>query len=97
MTDTPKTGGFSLEYANEDNQTTARKLEIFDRFNLEIPPYLYAATATIECRLRVKQANGKIQFKVLMNRPDLIMEAAFADMSHRIEAETGLTPYRGVF
>lgn len=72
-------------------------LEIPKQITLGIPVFVGAAAAeSIIARLRVRVlANGEVNLGVRLDRPDLALAAAFADVREAVEANTGRPVWLG--
>lgn len=83
-------GGVQLEYVDKADETTSRKLKMFERFNIAIPVFQGSSAAyPVECRLKFRQANDALSFWYELVRPDRVFRQAVTDEIGAIKEKTG--------
>lgn len=73
----------------------AGDLTIPSRIELALSPYEGMDPYRVTARFRYRLANGTLRLGVVLDRPEDVLRAAFADVIAAVETETGLTVLHG--
>lgn len=84
-----QSGGVRLEFINDADEGTAKRMEIFSKFAIGLQVFRNGSPYLIEARLRYRQREGKLQFWYELIRPDVTLEAASKDLITQLREATG--------
>lgn len=85
-----QSGGFSIEFVDEEDHDTRATMKVFERFTLGIPVFDGSASAyPIEARLKYRETSGKLSFWYELIRADRVFKSAVADELTAIKEATG--------
>lgn len=85
-----QSGGASLEYVDEQDETTSTKMKFFERFYIGIPAFQGETSAyPIEARLKYRLEDGRLMFWFELIRLDRVFKQAIEDKIATVEKETG--------
>lgn len=87
-------GGVVLNYAEKVSQVTKTGV-MPEVMTLGIPVFFRGERFQVPVFIRYKLSQGKLSFALRMDRPDLIEDTAFADLTARIGADTSIEVYIG--
>jgi uncharacterized protein YfdQ (DUF2303 family) len=96
--------GFRLDNGDTNlafKETTGAKagqrgeLPIPGELTLLIPIYAGGEVPQVTARLRYRIDSGAVFFKVILNRPDRVLDAAFKTTVDAVAKQTSITPYNG--
>ena len=73
----------------------AGKLTIPTRLTLALTPFEGGEPYKVEARFRYRLANGTLKLGVILDRPDDVLRAAFADVVTKVEDDTSVTVFYG--
>lgn len=71
-----QSGTTELEYRDSEDADTVKKMAVFDRFDIGIPPLFGGASYRVSARLRYRIGSGKIAFWYELVRPDVTLQDA---------------------
>lgn len=85
-----QSGGASLEYVDEQDETTSTKMKFFERFYIGIPVFQGETSAyPVEARLKYRMEDGRLVFWFELIRLDRVFKQAVEDKITAIKKETG--------
>ena len=85
-----QSGGFSIEFTDEENNDTRTSMKVFERFTLGIPVFDGSTSAyPVEARLKYRENSGKLSFWYELIRPDRVFKTAVSDDLQKIKEATG--------
>lgn len=85
-----QSGGYSIEFVDEENNDTRETMKVFERFTIGIPVFDGSTNAyPIEARLKYREAGGKLNFWYELIRQDRVFKTAVADELTAIKENTG--------
>lgn len=91
-----QSGGFRLEYVDDEDKDTRTSLSVFERFILGLPVFDGSSSAyPIEARLKYRERDGKVSFWYELIRPDRVFKTAVAEEVSRINSATGFMMLNG--
>ena len=94
-----RNGAIDFEYTEQIEAGGGRrdeKLKVPDSFTIGVIPFGGADGVEVTARLRFRISDsGKLSFFFILNRPDKVLETAFASARATIETETGLPVHMG--
>jgi len=85
----------AYEETIEASAGKAGKLTIPTRLTLALTPFEGGEPYKVEARFRYRLANGTLKLGVILDRPDDILRAAFADVVKKVEDDTSITVFYG--
>jgi uncharacterized protein YfdQ (DUF2303 family) len=86
-----QSGGFSIEFIDEENHDTRSTMKVFERFTIGIPIFGRSSNAyPIEARLKYREKDGKLTFWYELIRPDRVFDAAVTDELNAVRERTGV-------
>jgi uncharacterized protein YfdQ (DUF2303 family) len=100
-----QSGGYSIEFVDEENHDTRATMKVFERFTIGIPVFDGSKNAyPVEARLKYREnegklsceKEGKLSFWYEIIRQDRIFKAAIADELLAIKNETGFPILYGI-
>ncbi len=75
-----QSGGFSIEFVDEEDHDTRATMKVFERFTLGIPVFDGSASAyPVEARMKYRESSGKLSFWYELIRADRVFKSAVAD------------------
>lgn len=86
---------FAYEETIEATAGKAGKLTIPTKLTLALTPFEGGEPYKVEARFRYRLANGTLKLGVVLDRPDDVLRAAFADVVKQVEDDTSLTVLYG--
>lgn len=91
-----QSGGFRLEYVDDEDKDTRTSLQVFERFTLGLPVFDGSASAyPLEARLKYRERDGKVTFWYELIRSDRVFKTAVAEELARIRDATGFLMLNG--
>jgi uncharacterized protein YfdQ (DUF2303 family) len=91
-----QSGGFRLEYVDDEDKDTRTSMEVFSRFSIGIPVFECSAAAyRIDARLKYRESGGKLSFWFELIRPDKAFRQAVDEEVAFIAAATELPIING--
>lgn len=84
-----QSGGVELVYVDQENDETLKKMKIFDRFAIGIPPFWNGPAYRIDARLRYRAKDGRVTFWYELIRTDLVVSDAVKDAIKVVTTTTG--------
>ncbi|MDR3353351.1 MAG: YfdQ family protein [Zoogloeaceae bacterium] len=85
-----QSGGFSIEFVDEENSDTRATMKVFERFTLGIPVFEGSKNRyAVEARLKYRESGGKLSFWYELIRQDKIFKSAVEDEIAAIKEATG--------
>ena len=85
-----QSGGYSIEFVDEENNDTRQSMKVFERFTIGIPVFDGSTSAyPIEARLKYRESGGKLNFWYELIRQDRVFKTAVADELTAIKEATG--------
>lgn len=91
-----QSGGFRLEYVDDEDKDTRTSMEVFSRFAIGIPVFDGSASAyQIDARLKYRESSGKLSFWFELIRQDRVFRQAVEEEVMEISKATGLTIING--
>ncbi len=91
-----QSGGFRLEYVDDEEKDTRTSMEVFSRFAIGIPVFECAEAAyRIDARLKYRESGGKLSFWFELIRPDKAFRQAVDEEVASIAAATELPIING--
>lgn len=91
-----QSGGFRLEYVDDEDKDTRTSMEVFSRFAIGIPVFDGAASAyQIDARLKYRESGGKLSFWYELIRPDRVFRQAVEEEVSEISKATELIVING--
>jgi uncharacterized protein YfdQ (DUF2303 family) len=90
-----QSGGIEMAYINQEDETTLRKMKVFERFTLGLAPFFNGAPYELGARLKYRINAGKLSLWYELIRPDLVVQAATRDLVTLLIDQTGLVPLYG--
>ena len=92
-----QSGGYSIEFVDEENNDTRETMKVFERFTIGIPVFEGSANAyPIEARLKYRESSGKLAFWYELIRQDRVFKTAVMAELDRIKEATGFPIVFGV-
>lgn len=92
-----QSGGYSIEFVDEENHETRETMKVFERFTIGIPVFEGSANAyPIEARLKYRESSGKLSFWYELIRQDRVFKTAVMAELDRIKEATGFPIVFGV-
>ena len=86
-----QSGGWQLEFVEDENKDTRARMRVFERFSIGIPVFEGGRTAyPVGARLKYRVKDGKVIFWFELIRPDLVYREAAKDQLEHIAAGVGL-------
>lgn len=86
-----QSGGFSLEFVEDETKQTKTSMKVFERFTLGLPVFdSSASNYPLEARLKYREKSGVLNFWYELIRPDRVFKTAVNDEVERIQEVTGL-------
>jgi uncharacterized protein YfdQ (DUF2303 family) len=82
-------GGVQMQFAQDDDQQTIEKMQMFDRFAIGIPVFWGGEGYIMEARLRYRARDAKLTFWYELVRQDKTLEAATKTIIAAIREKTG--------
>jgi len=90
-----QSGGTELAYVDQEDDATLKKMRVFERFAIGVPPFFNGQPYQVTARLRYRAKEGRVSFWYELVRPDLVVQdAARAEIS-AIGAATGVAVVMG--
>lgn len=86
-------GGVNLVYS--ENVSEKGQMKLPTEFRLALRPYEHCDPVAVRVRLRYRLDEGKVKFQYRLDRPDLLIEAAFRAVVEQVSAGTGLLTLHG--
>lgn len=91
-----QSGGFRLEYVDDEDKDTRTSMEVFSRFAIGIPVFECSAAAyRIDARLKYRESGGKLSFWFELIRPDKAFRQAVDEEVALIAVATELPIING--
>jgi uncharacterized protein YfdQ (DUF2303 family) len=85
-----QSGGFSIEFIDEENHDTRSTMQVFERFTIGIPVFEGSSNAyPIEARLKYREKEGRLTFWYELIRPDRVYKTAIHDELEKVREKTG--------
>jgi uncharacterized protein YfdQ (DUF2303 family) len=85
-----QSGGFTIEFVDEESNDTRSTMKVFERFTIGIPIFEGSSNAyPIEARLKYREKEGKLMFWYELIRPDRVYKIAIHDELERVKEKTG--------
>lgn len=85
-----QSGGYTLEFVDEENNDTRTSMQVFERFTLGLPVFDGSTSAyPLEARLKYRENQGKLTFWYELIRPDRVFKTAVVDELNLIKEGTG--------
>lgn len=85
-----QSGGYSIEFVDEENNDTRETMKVFERFTIGIPVFDGSANAyPVEARLKYREQSGKLSFWYELIRQDRVFKSAVSDELAAIREATG--------
>ncbi len=90
-----QSGGVALEYVAKEDDQTKRRMEVFGRFAIGIPPFFGGAAYQVDAKLRYRLQGSAVTFWYELVRPDLVVaDAVKADIA-KVKDETQVAVLMG--
>lgn len=91
-----QSGGFRLEYVDDEDKDTRTSMEVFSRFAIGIPVFDGSSAAyQIDARLKYRESSGKLSFWYELIRPDRVFRQAVEEEVADISKATELIVING--
>ena len=92
-----QSGGFRLEYVDDEEKDTRTSMEVFARFAIGIPVFDGGACAyQIDARLKYRESSGKLSFWYELIRPDRVFRQSVEEEVAEIAKATKLVIINGI-
>lgn len=88
-----QSGGVRLEFVSDDDDETAKRMEVFNRFAIGVPVFWNGDAYRVEARLKYRVAGGKVSFWFELVRPDVTLEVAAKTVIEQIKQKSGGLPF----
>lgn len=83
-----QSGGVDMVFVDKDDDNTAAKMRLFDRFVLGLAPFQSGERYQVRARLRYRVKDGAVTFWYDLIRPDLVFADALLYMTNNIHQGT---------
>lgn len=90
-----QSGSVEFNYVDKEDDSTVKRMEVFQRFTLGLAPFLNGTAYQLAARLKYKHSAGKLSFWYELIRPDLVLQDATDDLIQRLRGATGFPVYYG--
>lgn len=91
-----QSGGFRLEYVDDEDKDTRTSMEVFSRFAIGIPVFDGSSAAyQIDARLKYRESSGKLSFWYELIRTDRVFRQAVEEEVSEISKATELIVING--
>jgi uncharacterized protein YfdQ (DUF2303 family) len=92
-----QSGGFSIEFVDEENSDTRATMKVFERFTIGIPVFEGSKNRyAVEARLKYRESGGKLSFWYELIRQDKVFKAAVEEEIVEIKEATGFPILYGI-
>jgi uncharacterized protein YfdQ (DUF2303 family) len=92
-----QSGGYQLEYVDDEDKDTRTRMQVFERFTLGLPVFDASDSAyPLEARLKYREKEGKLTFWFELIRHDIVFKTAVMDELAKIKKETGFSILAGL-
>ena len=88
-------GGVDLNFTQDDNDQTLKKMKMFERISIGIPVFWNSSAYRIDARVRYRVKDAKLTFWYELIRFDKVFEDAIKTMIIEIKEKTGVHLYIG--
>lgn len=86
-------GSKELTFVDKENAETRKKMALFERFALALPPFINGPTYRLYAKLRYRAKDGQVSFWYELERPDLVVREAVMVAFDNVDAECGPAYY----
>lgn len=84
-----QSGGYQLEYVDDEDKDTRTRMQVFERFTLGLPVFDGSDSAyPLEARLKYREKDGKLTFWFELIRHDRVFKRAVVDELNKIKTAT---------
>jgi len=80
------------EEAGVKSKTTSQEVILPDTINLSVPVFVNGAPYPLKARLRYQVGQGRVSFKLKLNRPQDVVKTCLQDMANILEEKTSIKP-----
>lgn len=94
-----QSGGVALQFVDTDDAATVEQMRLFEKFCIGIPVFWTMPIEgaplkawTIEARLKYQVQSGRVLFRYVLMRPDLVHEQAALQLINTVRYGIGETP-----
>lgn len=88
-----QSGGVSLQYEAQEDENTAKSMQLFERFTIGIPVFWAGEAYQLGARLRYRVRDSKLTFWYELVRQDLVLEDATKTLIAKIQDGVGELPF----
>jgi uncharacterized protein YfdQ (DUF2303 family) len=81
-----QSGGQELAYVNREDDATMKRMQLFERFTLGLPPFFRGQAYRLDARLRYRIKEDRAMFWYELIRPDLVLLDAVEGLVATIKA-----------
>jgi uncharacterized protein YfdQ (DUF2303 family) len=89
------TGEMSLTFSTEHKDSTGGQLKVPDLFVINIPVFKNGPSYLIPVRLRFKKSGGKVEWKFMLHRSEIVLDHAFREAAEKVREKTELPVFYG--
>lgn len=90
-----QSSGINVEYVENDDTETIKRMNVFARFVLGLAPFWRGAGYQMEARLKYKLSQQKLTLWYELVRPDLVLDAATESLIKQIQDAVGRPVFFG--
>lgn len=90
-----QSSGVQVEYVENDDAETIKRMNVFDRFVLGLAPFWRGAGYQMEARLKYKLSQQKLTLWYELVRPDLVLDDATQSLITQIQESVGRQVFFG--
>ncbi len=88
-------GDVRLGYSEQSEAKGAQSSALPEQMTLGIPVYFRGRLYAVGVWIRYRVGNGKVTFQLKVDRPDVIEDDAFKELTEKVAADTGIEVYLG--